>query len=53
MRFTRHAEIALTEAYAPQGINVGINLGQAGRRRRRWTTCTSTSCRAGPATRTS
>jgi ATP adenylyltransferase len=28
MRFTRHAEIALTEAYAPQGINVGINLGR-------------------------
>jgi ATP adenylyltransferase len=28
MRFTRHAEMALTEAYAPQGINVGINLGR-------------------------
>jgi ATP adenylyltransferase len=28
MRFTRHAEIALTEAYAPQGINIGINLGK-------------------------
>jgi ATP adenylyltransferase len=28
MRFTRHAEIALTEAYAPQGFNVGINLGR-------------------------
>ena len=28
MRFTRHAEIALVEAYAPQGINVGINLGR-------------------------
>ena len=28
MRFTRHAEIALTEAYAPQGMNVGINLGR-------------------------
>ena len=29
MRLTRHAEIALTEAYAPHGINIGINLGQA------------------------
>jgi len=28
MRFTRDAEIALTEAYAPHGINVGINLGK-------------------------
>ena len=28
MRFTRHAEIALTEAYQPQGLNVGINLGR-------------------------
>jgi ATP adenylyltransferase len=28
MRFTRHAEMALTEAYMPQGINVGINLGR-------------------------
>ena len=28
MRLTRHAEIALTEAYAPHGINVGINLGK-------------------------
>jgi ATP adenylyltransferase len=28
MRFTRDAEIALTEAYTPQGINVGINLGR-------------------------
>ncbi len=30
MRLTRHAEIALTEAYAPQGINIGVNLGRAG-----------------------
>ena len=28
MRLTRHAEMALTEAYAPQGINVGINIGR-------------------------
>jgi len=28
MRLTRHAEIALTEAYSPHGINIGINLGR-------------------------
>jgi ATP adenylyltransferase len=28
MRFTRDAEVALKEAYQPQGINVGINLGR-------------------------
>ena len=28
MRFTCDAEIALTEAYQPQGINVGINIGR-------------------------
>ena len=28
MRYTRHAEIALTEAYTPQGINIGVNLGR-------------------------
>jgi ATP adenylyltransferase len=28
MRLTRHAEIAVTEAYKPQGINIGINLGR-------------------------
>jgi ATP adenylyltransferase len=29
MRFTRHAELALGEAYNPDGINVGINLGRS------------------------
>ena len=28
MRLTRHAEMALTEAYTPQGIKVGMNLGR-------------------------
>ncbi len=28
MRFARLAEIALTEAYQPHGLNVGINLGR-------------------------
>jgi ATP adenylyltransferase len=28
MALTRHAEVALTEAYAPQGMNMGINLGK-------------------------
>src|SRR5256885_17222321 len=28
MRLPRHAEIALTETYAPHGINIGINLGK-------------------------
>ena len=28
MRFTRDGEIALTESYGAQGINVGINLGR-------------------------
>jgi ATP adenylyltransferase len=28
MRLTRDAEIALTEAYQPQGINIGINIGR-------------------------
>jgi ATP adenylyltransferase len=28
MRLTRHAEIALSEAYQPQGINIGVNLGR-------------------------
>ena len=29
MRLTQDAERALTEAYEPQGINVGVNLGRA------------------------
>jgi len=29
MQLTRDAESALTEAYRPEGINVGINLGRA------------------------
>jgi ATP adenylyltransferase len=28
LRLTRHAEMALTDAYAPHGINIGINLGR-------------------------
>jgi ATP adenylyltransferase len=28
MELTRRAEIALTEIYAPQGMNMGINLGK-------------------------
>ena len=28
MALVRHAEMALTEAYRPDGINVGINLGR-------------------------
>jgi ATP adenylyltransferase len=28
IQLVRHSEIALTEAYTPQGINVGINLGR-------------------------
>ena len=30
MELTRRAELALTEAYQPHGMNVGINLGRSG-----------------------
>jgi len=29
MRFAQDAELALQEAYQPQGINVGVNMGRA------------------------
>jgi ATP adenylyltransferase len=29
MRFTRFSEMALTEVYTPQGLNIGVNLGRA------------------------
>ncbi len=29
MELTRRAEIALTEAYRPQGLNIGINIGRS------------------------
>jgi len=29
MALTRRAELALTEAYQPQGLNIGINLGRS------------------------
>ena len=29
MELTRRAEVALTEAYRPHGLNIGINLGRA------------------------
>ena len=29
MELTRTAELALTEAYAPHGMNVGLNLGRS------------------------
>jgi ATP adenylyltransferase len=29
MELTRRAELALTEAYHPQGLNVGINIGRS------------------------
>jgi ATP adenylyltransferase len=29
IELTRRAEIVLTEAYAPQGLNIGVNLGKA------------------------
>jgi ATP adenylyltransferase len=28
MQLTRRSEMALTDAYKPQGINVGVNLGR-------------------------
>ncbi len=52
MRFTRHAEIALTEAYAPQG-STSASTSASRPAPASWITCTSTSCRAGTATPTS
>lgn len=30
MRLTQRAEIAIEEAYQPQGMNIGVNLGRSG-----------------------
>ena len=52
MRLTVRAEKALRTLYKPDGLNLGMNLGQAPERASR-DTSTCTCCRAGPATRAS
>ena len=41
---TQRSEVALTQAYAPHGINVGINLGRLPPGPASWSTFTCTWC---------
>ena len=50
MQLTRRAEIALTEAYTPQGINIGVNIGSGRPAPASSIICTCIWCRAGTAT---